>query len=55
LCFVIAALAFFYSLITLIVDIPRIGIILSDHEKNIVRSGTVALALVNWCYLILSR
>jgi len=55
LCFVTAALAFFYSLITLIVDIPRIGIILSDHEKNIVRSGAVALALVNWCYLIISR
>ena len=55
LCFVIAALVFFYSLITLIVDLPRIGIILSDQEKNIVRAGAVALALVNWCYLILSR
>ncbi|HUI66798.1 MAG TPA: DUF2752 domain-containing protein [Nitrospirota bacterium] len=55
LCFVIAALAFFYSLITLIVGIRRIGFILSEQEKNIVRSGTVALILANWCYLILSR
>ncbi len=55
LCLVIAALAFFYSLITLCVGIPRIGVILSDREKNIVRSGTVALILANWCYLILSR
>jgi fumarate reductase subunit C len=55
LCFIIAALAFFYSLITLIVGIPRVGVILSDQEKNIVRSGTVALILANWCYLIISR
>ncbi|HET6363493.1 MAG TPA: DUF2752 domain-containing protein [Nitrospirota bacterium] len=55
LCFVIATLVFFYCLITLIMDIPRISFILSDHEKNIVRSGTFALALANWCYLILSR
>ena len=54
LCLVIAALAFFYSLITLCVGIPRIGVILSDREKNIVRSGTVALILANWCYLIFS-
>jgi hypothetical protein len=54
LCFVIAALAFFYSMITLIARIPRIGVILSDKEKNIVRFGTVALVMANWCY-ILSR
>jgi hypothetical protein len=55
LSFIIAALVFFYSLITMILGIPRIGVILSDHEKNIVRSGAVALALANWCYLIFSR
>jgi len=55
LCFVIAALAFFYSLITRIVGIPRLGVILSDQEKNIIRFGTVTLILINWCYLILSR
>ena len=55
LCLVIAALAFFYSLITLCVGSPRIGVILSDREKNIVMSGTVALILANWCYLILSQ
>jgi hypothetical protein len=55
LCFVIAAFAFFYSLITLLVGVPKIGVVLSDREKNIVRSGTIALILANWCYLILSR
>jgi hypothetical protein len=55
LCLVIAAVAFMYSLITLIFGIPRIGIILSDREKDIVRSGMVALVLANWCYLIFSR
>jgi hypothetical protein len=55
LCFIIAALAFFYSLITLIVGIPRVGVILSDREKNFVRYGAVALILANWCYLIISR
>jgi hypothetical protein len=55
LCLVIAALAFFYSLITLIVRIPGVAVILSDQEKNIVRLGTVGLILANWCYLILSR
>jgi hypothetical protein len=55
LCFVFAAPVFFYSLITLIFGIPRIGVILSDGEKNVIRSGTVALVLANWCYLIFSR
>jgi len=55
LCIVVSVLVFFYSLITLIVGVPRIGVTLSDQEKNIVRYGTVALALANWCYLILSR
>jgi hypothetical protein len=55
LCFVIAVIAFFYSLITLIFGIPRVGVILSDQEKNMARSGTVALVLANWCYLIFSR
>jgi hypothetical protein len=55
LCFVVAALVFFYNLVTLIIGFPRIDVILSDQEKNIVRYGTVALALANWCYLILSR
>ncbi len=55
LCFFIAAIVFLYSLITLIFGIPRIGVILSDREKNVVRFGTVALVLGNWCYLIFSR
>jgi hypothetical protein len=53
--FVIAALVFFYSLITLIAGIPRIGITLSDREKDVIRSLAVALVLANWCYLIFSR
>ena len=53
--FVIAAVVFFYSLITLIAGIPRIGITLSDREKDVLRSLAVALVLANWCYLIFSR
>ena len=55
LCFVIAILVFFYSLITLIAGIPRIGITLSEREKDVLRSLAVVLVLVNWCYLIFSR
>ncbi len=55
LCFVAAIPVFFYSLITLIFGIPRIGVVISDREKNMIRSGTVALVLANWCYLIVSR
>ncbi|HXY54946.1 MAG TPA: DUF2752 domain-containing protein [Nitrospirota bacterium] len=55
LCLVIASIIFFYSLTTLILGIPRIGIILSDREKNIARAAMIALVLANWCYLIFSR
>ena len=53
--FVIAALVFFYSLITLVAGIPRIGITISDREKDVLRSLAVVLVLANWCYLIFSR
>ncbi len=55
LCFVVAIPVFIYNLITLIFGIPRIGVIISDREKKMIRSGTVALVLANWCYLIVSR
>ena len=55
LLLIIAAIVFFYSLITLILGIPRVAIILSDREKNIARTVVVALVLANWCYLIFSR
>jgi hypothetical protein len=54
-CIVIAAIVFSYSLITLILGIPRVGIILSDREKNIARIGMVALVVANWCYLLFSK
>ena len=55
LCLVIASAIFFYSLITLVLDVPRVRVILSDREKNIARSAVVALVLANWCYLIISQ
>jgi len=55
LCLIVAAIAFFYGLITLVFSIPRVRVILSDREKNIARSGMVALVLANWCYLIFSQ
>ena len=50
-----AILYFFYSLITFVVDLPRINASLSGIEKDRVRLAAILLMLLNWLYLIISR
>jgi hypothetical protein len=45
-------LFFLYSLFTLALDSPRLGLVLTEREKNGVRIGVVLLVLANWGYLI---
>jgi hypothetical protein len=52
LCFMAAALYFFYSLVTLLFDTPRMNMKVTDKEGNRVRTGVVLLVLVNWLYLV---
>lgn len=48
----IAALVVFaYSLITLITDVPRIGVSFSEQEKDMIRTLSVLLILANWLYV----
>jgi hypothetical protein len=54
-CFLAAVLYFLYSLITLAPGIPRVGLVLSDTEKNALLAGAVTLAMMNWIYLILTQ
>src|SRR5512135_720360 len=52
LVIVFAVFFFFYSLITLIFDIRRIGFALTEREKNTVRITAVVLLLSQWGWLI---
>jgi hypothetical protein len=52
LCFFNAILVFFYSLITLAFDLPKLNMILSSKEVNSVRVGAIVLILAQWIYLI---
>lgn len=51
LCAIAAVLSFAYSLVTLMFDLPRFGLVLSEREKDSVRVGAVLLVLANWAYL----
>ncbi|HYA85860.1 MAG TPA: DUF2752 domain-containing protein [Nitrospirota bacterium] len=50
-----AVLYFFYSVITLIFNLPRLGFILNHREKIAVQTTAIMLLLVQWAYLISSR
>jgi hypothetical protein len=54
LCFIAAVLYFFYSLVTLVLSLPRADVILNDPEKSAVRAGAITLAFLNWTYLIVT-
>jgi len=43
---------FLYSVLTLAFDKPRLGIGLTEREKNAVRVGVALLVLANWSYLV---
>ncbi len=46
---------FFYSVITLIFNLPRMSFILTDREKKAVHATAVMFLLVQWAYLIFTR
>jgi hypothetical protein len=48
LCFIAAILLFFYSLITLAFDLPRIRIRISAQEETVLRVTVVCLVLAQW-------
>jgi hypothetical protein len=54
ICIIGSVLFFFYSLFTLTFDKARVGIALTDREKNIVRAGVLLLVFINWSYLIVA-
>jgi hypothetical protein len=51
---IVAALVLPYSLVTLAFDAPRIGIVLSEKEKERARITAVLLVLANWLYLVVT-
>jgi hypothetical protein len=53
--FIAAVLYFFYSIVTLIFDLPRISFTLREPEKQAVRVAAIMLLLVQWIYLIATR
>jgi hypothetical protein len=46
-----SAFLFLYCVLTLAFDKPRLGLVLTEREKNVVRAGIVLLVLANWSYL----
>jgi hypothetical protein len=50
-----AVLYFFYSVVTLIFDLPRISFLLRESEKQMVRVAAIMLLLLQWVYLISTR
>jgi hypothetical protein len=54
LCFIVAVVFLLYSLLTLVFDAPRIGVVLSNKEKDALRVGAVLLVLINWTYLVVT-
>jgi Protein of unknown function (DUF2752) len=53
--FMAAVPYFFYSVITLIFNLPRIRFILTNREKIAVQKTAIMLILVQWAYLISTR
>jgi hypothetical protein len=51
---VAAPLLLLYSLVTLVFDMPRVGIDLSEKEKDRIRVMVVLLFVVNWLYLVIT-
>ncbi len=53
-CAIAAVLFLLYSLFTLVFDVPRIGVVLSESEKDRLRALVVLLVLLNWLYLVIT-
>lgn len=46
---------FFYSVITLLFNLPKLSFLLTNREKTAIRSGVIMLFLAQWAYLIMSK
>ena len=53
LCLISAVAWFSASIVSAVLDLPRIGIILTTAEKQIVRAGAVILLFAQWAYLVI--
>jgi len=51
LCLIAAIVYFFASIMRVVFDLPRINILLTVKEKNVVRAGVVMALVVQWAYL----
>jgi hypothetical protein len=49
----IAIFFFFYSIITLLFELPRFRVLLRESESKAIRWGSVALLLAQWLYLLM--
>ncbi len=54
LCAAGAVLWLLYSVITLVFGLPRIGLTLTESEKDIFRISAVLIALMNWLFIIVT-
>lgn len=52
LVIIFSVLFYFYSMVTLMFDFRRIGLILTEREKNAMRVVAIVLLLVQWNWLI---
>jgi hypothetical protein len=50
--FIAAVLYFFYSVITLLFNLPKMSFILTNREKKNVPTTAIVLLIVQWVYLI---
>lgn len=48
-----ASVYFIFSLVSVVFDLPRVNVFLSETEKQIVRAGVVILLLAQWAYLVM--
>jgi hypothetical protein len=55
LCVICAVLYFFYTLIALFFDLPRMQVLATEREKSGIRAGAILLILLNWSYLVASQ
>jgi len=55
LAMIFAVMYFFYSLITLVFDLPRFSCILTDREKSLARAMFIMLLLAQWAYLTMKH
>jgi hypothetical protein len=53
LCMISAILYLIYSLMSAAFNLPRISLLLTNTESNMIRAGALMLLLAQWTYLII--